>query len=627
YLKKADDLIEKAAKGMKTSTGKLLSRTIRKAAGKIAAKIFAKLIPGLNIISTAVDLIEVSILLYKVFEGEVEIGFGGGSGEGGEKGKEESTSSGGESEESQGTGSGEGSSEAEAGGEGTTDSAEMPGIPDFNQIDPNDASLYEKVTDPFKQTRRAPHFKPQARSLIEALKSDGRKSDATRAMNNEELHMLNDAIPDDLTDEELKVLIARLRSGKAGMTKDSDQFIGRIMQTVEDIRTGAVEGDRIEEVVEINYDEATRANLKWQETLGWTTDQLGAGTLGAGSGEFVDYVAAFQAEVGINGGGVAGPRTTIALLEALGQTNSPVYDQARTALASQAAAARMGGGTESGGISEISGEGGGTGAGTTEDAGLQDTKSDTPKVPGAESNVGGTEVEGSETEMAGDIPEEEVNDRPRVFNPEVVKMCLAFDEKAQTLMVREDQVAQIQDMAELESYGMAIQLEDFGLEVKKVDSHGEHAYFNIQGSMRFAVTALPENAGPGYPYVVGHTYTETVSEVFDPRTNRMLQHIDAHVQALAGMIEVKHGKAVLKEGIAGTEQDLGDFTAKIMGISNQYAAENEGNPQYHIEFDVIPVDLREFHGSYHEGKIAEAEEGKSLKVQIVLSQGMAHAEG
>ena len=109
--------------------------------------------------------------------------------------------------------------------------------------------------------------------------------------------------------------------------------------------------------------------------------------------------------------------------------------------------------------------------------------------------------------------------------------------------------------------------------------------------------------------------------MFDPKKNTFLERMDGHAQALANLIEAKDGKAALKAGVAGTERDLVDFKAKVMRITHQNAAEQEGQTFYVIGFEIIPTEMREFRGKVSGGKMEEAELGKPYQLEITLTKG------
>lgn len=650
-ISKADDVIAKASKGLKSKSGRLVGKVIQKVGGKIAGKIIAKLIPGLNIISTIADLAEVSYLLYKLANNEAEIGLGGGEG-GGKKGEEGTGGSGGEQsegteEKTEGTGGesktgGEGKkSDQGSGGDGTgtkdgegkTDTSTKAGVPDFNKIDPNDASLYEPVKDPFKQDAKPPKLSPQAKKVIEALKGSGEHKDKATRMKNSALRELNEVIPESLTDEEVQELINRLKSqGGPPAKSDPDALIGRVMSTIEEIQTGAPQADVMEEVKEVNYEKAGIANKNWQANIGWTVEELSGQSGTADSKEFIDYIAEFQSNNGINGGGIAGPRTVIAILNKLGKTDSPAYDKAKAVLAQEASDERQGKGGDGSGT----GEGGGGSLETETDEKQTDTSSDavdkTDVVPDdskdqskGKEGTGGPDKEGSETKTEGSEqaeaePEKVVNDRPEVFNAQVMKSCLEYNEKTKVVSLNQKQVEKIRGMGKTDSYGMGIEIKSFTLSVKPIKVGDEIKYYRITGSMNFDVSSLPQNAGDQYPYAAGQNYTESMDTAYDIDKDQF-QNVSStqYERKVAGLLQEGGSGAMLKPGVQGTVRDLGELKAKINKIVNQVSMPKEGGGKgYIVEVEVTPTELKTISGVIRNGKLTKLAIGEPFVIKTML---------
>lgn len=265
-IRKADDVIAKAASGMKSKAGKVatkvLGKQLKKAAGKLIMKLGAKLIPGLNIISTAADLFEIGRAAYYLYTGQATLGLGGGG--------DPSTAS--KDGVEGGTGTDAGAQKGDAGTTGDTD-AGTGNMPDAGTGggDGGDATTGETgtgdtgtsttgdteadggdgvsdtgttagdVPDPFAAPET---LHPRTKALIEA-------GGQGLALDGPTLQALDDAVPKDIPEAEFQKLLEAIKAQKAG---SAEELVGRLLVATQPEEPQTPEPSTADDTVTIDLD-------------------------------------------------------------------------------------------------------------------------------------------------------------------------------------------------------------------------------------------------------------------------------------------------------------------------------------------------------------------------------------
>jgi hypothetical protein len=241
FNKKAADALRKSystiAGGLKTKAGRLVGETVKRVGGKL----LLKLVPGVNIVLAIVDIVDVSVAIYKLATGKAKLGFGGGEGEAGTGEGGDAGATGGEAGSAPG---GQPGTEA-AGGHGT---AKDGGATEGGGAAGSEEREFElgpeiDISEELKGgsgSRRAgqgasgmsPPLNPKAKQVYEAIKS---ATDASQDFGPADIAQLNDIITADLTDEQLKSLIDRIK--QQGLPKgDALDALGAILEHLNKVR-------------------------------------------------------------------------------------------------------------------------------------------------------------------------------------------------------------------------------------------------------------------------------------------------------------------------------------------------------------------------------------------------------
>jgi Domain of unknown function (DUF4157) len=207
-----------AAKGLKSKAGRLMGMAV----AKVGAKVLARFIPGLNIALAVYDIVDAIPKLYALITGKAELGFGGEE-EGGGSSADAETSEGGEeaSEEGEGPGSSSGGTEmGDSSSEGIGDAGLGPEV----SVDEELASL--------GKTEKKPPLHKNADKLFKLINAQpGTKGVQLSAS---EMEQLNQIVPSDLTEEEIRSLAERLQAGIP--SKDSLDVLGAILEGVQELK-------------------------------------------------------------------------------------------------------------------------------------------------------------------------------------------------------------------------------------------------------------------------------------------------------------------------------------------------------------------------------------------------------
>jgi hypothetical protein len=227
-LHKAGRRLDSALKGVSGTIGKAGKKALDKATGKIvkrlgktlAKKIIAKLVPGLNVVSTVLDLVEVGGALWDLATGKRRFGLpledefggedggdGGTGGDGGMGGTEHARPDAG----------------GDTGGDGSTDGDAGP-VPD--------GGGEEGGVD----------LEPAVRAVLETVES------ANLVVDPDDAEVLNQLVPTDITPEEAEELRRRLGGGSGVF--DPYEVAAAIQSQLDDIRAGGtrmtVDGEEVE---------------------------------------------------------------------------------------------------------------------------------------------------------------------------------------------------------------------------------------------------------------------------------------------------------------------------------------------------------------------------------------------
>lgn len=233
------DEIRLAQKGLKGRLGRLAG----KAVAKLGGRLLAKLVPGLNIITTALDIYEATTHIYRLAKGEISLGGGGESGGGESGGKAAGVQ--GESRDGgeEGDGGPAAPTRSEGGpGAGAAVDAGVPLPAGFAKetelppetdtaaaLDTSDLDAMGVSGDRFTTQGPRPVLHPAATAVVEALRGPGGVRFTSR-----DLLQLGDAVPRDLTGEETAAMLARLRGGKPA--SDVYAAIGAVTEAVRSLR-------------------------------------------------------------------------------------------------------------------------------------------------------------------------------------------------------------------------------------------------------------------------------------------------------------------------------------------------------------------------------------------------------
>lgn len=268
-LKTAQRLWHSGRNGLKTAIGKSVAVGLEKATKKALQKVLGKLIPGLNLVSTAIDIYEVITLVWNWANGaEIELGVGeDGDSEGseGSEGKHADAGDGGDHADGGTADSGQardrdGGDHAEGGDHGghadggtagsgkahNGDGAERAdggseradgGTGD--EVHDGDAGEHadggtgegDAGTDE-DPVRQMPTLHAGAQAVLDLLRSD-----QGVAFSANDLENLNAMIPADLSGEEVAELKRRLAAGTLQLT-DPFEIIGTVHEQINRIRNG-----------------------------------------------------------------------------------------------------------------------------------------------------------------------------------------------------------------------------------------------------------------------------------------------------------------------------------------------------------------------------------------------------
>jgi hypothetical protein len=209
-------LLSEAKAGLKSKAGRLVG----KAVGKFAGKFLARLVPGLNIIMTVLDIVDLVDKIYDLATGKTEIGFGGGdAGEVKDEGEE---------------GAGMGEDAGASSEEDDRDAAALDAEAKESLVYKPDAGLADARSGQGKG--KGPELHPAANAIFESIKSSPGVGARFTA---EDLAQLNDIVPKNLTSEQMAAVMEMLKGGKGEATGDAFVILGAIQKVVSQMNNPA----------------------------------------------------------------------------------------------------------------------------------------------------------------------------------------------------------------------------------------------------------------------------------------------------------------------------------------------------------------------------------------------------
>ncbi|RQW76791.1 MAG: DUF4157 domain-containing protein, partial [Methanothrix sp.] len=192
-------------KGLKSKAGRLVGEVVKKVGGKI----LLKLIPGINIITTALDIFEVGSAIYNLVTGKAKLGLGGG--EGGKQGDAGDT--------------GTSSDSGDAGTSSEEDEFELS--PQIDVSAELDAGTDVSVGNTGRNGKLPP-LNPQAKRVYDAIKS---QTNIGKILGPDDLEQLNEIIPDNMPDDQMTTLLERIK--KPGLpNNDPLEVLGALLEHV-----------------------------------------------------------------------------------------------------------------------------------------------------------------------------------------------------------------------------------------------------------------------------------------------------------------------------------------------------------------------------------------------------------
>ena len=598
-LKKAQQKYTKAASGLKSKAGKLMAKALGKAGAKVLAKVCAYLVPGLNVASLALDIIEVGNSIYDLATGKAKFGLGGGEEGGGKEGEEGSEGGGKEGKESSSSGSGEGGTSGSGGsGSGQKDTGVPGGTKETGITEAKnkegdggtstspglDSDLYGEVEDPYANL---PKLHSNAEKVLEALRA---KPGQGVELSPEDLSVINDVIDQDLTPEQLAELITRLKAEGGEAVTDVDELIGRVMRTVQNVKTGQKQGDRsatingeeditdimygdgsqsevqATEKPEINTEQVTSYNNIEQKVIGWTVEEITGGkNWDVNSPEFAEWVANYQQEKGLLVDGIVGPVTTSARYEELGLTESPIYQKAQKELnrRKKRVESKQNKAEEKGGI-EGGEKGDFTGDKSTE-----------------EENLGGVK----ETKK-------EEKETPKELLPEFPP-CIGRDETTGKYYRDEKKIQEYLHNTYTHPDGLKVVMTDIDVDIS--DTQDKNPIQLIYIAIKVEVIELPGGAAPDYPFQIGQEDVARFSFSYDPQTDQYRGIAESGMDNIIRnyLAVASDGTLVVAPSVKGKPIDLEDIEGKIMRVVSQTSKPSEkGGTSYDVVVEVIPTKLK-----------------------------------
>jgi hypothetical protein len=228
------NVTSKLAAPVKKALEKATAKIMKKLAGTLLAKGLKYLIPGLNLLMTALDL---GMLLWDVFSSK-RGGPGGGGGD--DESSEEEGAGGGTGQEGEGQGGGEASEETTGAGEssetgtseGTTGGSGQSGggagptpAPGPTGPTPDPGSTAGGASTTLQLT-------PTAKRLLDAFHGD------PLTLDDEAIKSINDAVPTGLSADELEKLIEALKNRAGGSATNPYELVVEIEAAFAEIRAG-----------------------------------------------------------------------------------------------------------------------------------------------------------------------------------------------------------------------------------------------------------------------------------------------------------------------------------------------------------------------------------------------------
>jgi hypothetical protein len=225
--KVAKEAFEEAATGLKSKAGKVVGLMVKKVGGRL----LLRAIPFIGWLLTAVD---VGTILYGLFAGELEFGFGGGESDGGEATDGGTTGGdipGGVPDDALDGGTGDTGTDTDGGMHGGSGTGSAGGDTALGpEIDISEDEAFVPSTGLAEDGGVAgeqPELHPAAAAVLEAIKSD-----AGVKFSNDDIAQLNGVVPEDLSGDHLTALLDWIRANKSEKPADAFEVLGALQTKI-----------------------------------------------------------------------------------------------------------------------------------------------------------------------------------------------------------------------------------------------------------------------------------------------------------------------------------------------------------------------------------------------------------
>ncbi|MEL7355578.1 MAG: DUF4157 domain-containing protein [Cyanobacteria bacterium J06560_6] len=581
-IKKASEQYADASQKLETRIGKRIGKMLTKATGRRLASLVSKLVPGLNLISSAHDIFELGTALYGLAIGETEFNLDGEAHDDSTEDLVNDDNNRNLSREDQSLGKSSDHSSSE-------------------KEEIVEADLYDDVQDPYDEKIK---LHANSQSFLSAVQGD------KIALTSTHLREINEIIPSDMTVEDLQKLIRKFADkGVISPDQMADEFIGKLIHSVQDIEADRKKSDSD---ISIDYKRAAWVNRYEKKMLGWTTSLLSQKRhVSADSPEFVDEIAAYQKKKGIKQDGILGPLTTLTRLQEIQMEESPIFHKATKSLNYRLKKGRKNSQRDTGldrqsKNNEISH--------TNESNDSNSTKK--PKGVNQEELV-------KESKDRMDSPinndKEDVFSRFLPVNSEMRKL-LILDAETGKLVPNNSFIKKLM-LIRRSWNGLEVAYSDVRVNIRDIPSSTASSNLLQIVSVDFdcRVTQLSPNSDQNYPYKEG--YTRTVNDTFwyDPKVGHYGDvQTSTLEQDISDSLAYHKKKGVLRPAETQS-RNLGNVVwAKVNQVVSQSAPYIDGDKTFiEVEVEIIPTKLIEgSKGFLYNGKHHTFVIGQPIKISI-----------
>jgi hypothetical protein len=226
------EAFEEAATGLKTKAGRIVGGIVKKVGGRL----LMRAIPVIGWLLTALD---VGTILYGLFAGELEFGFGGGGEGGGDSDGGEATDGGttggdipgGVPDDALDGGTGDTGTDTDGGMHGGSGTGSAGGDTALGpEIDISEDEAFVPSTGLAEDGGVAgeqPELHPAAAAVLEAIKSDSGVK-----FSNDDIAQLNGVVPEDLSGDHLTALLDWIKANKTEKPADAFEVLGALQTKI-----------------------------------------------------------------------------------------------------------------------------------------------------------------------------------------------------------------------------------------------------------------------------------------------------------------------------------------------------------------------------------------------------------